>query len=209
MKNINLKIHKGELVFLIGPSGSGKTTLAKIISGLEDQTTGKIIICGKKFQKLTEMEKANFRLEIFGMVSQQGNLHPYLIIEENILLKDIISGIKTSARADNNQQNSKLLEEYNIAHRKDSHPLEISGGELQRATLAIANYKSPEILILDEPTANMDSDLAEKVMKLIYDTHQKKTNTIIIATHDITLLRKGSRVIYLTDGRISRDGLVI
>lgn len=209
LKNVNLNIHKGELIFILGPSGSGKTTLIKLISGVEMHSFGEIIINGENFGNLNDEEKAQFRLETFGIVPQQGNLHPYLTIEENILLKDIIAGAKISTNQIDLEQNSKLLEDFEIIHRKNSYPLEISGGELQRASLAIANYNSPSILILDEPTANMDAELAEQVMNHIYELHQKHNLTIIIATHDISLLKNGTRIIQLIDGQISKDGLVI
>ncbi len=208
LKNINLNIHKGELIFILGPSGSGKTTLIKLISGVEMHSFGEIIINGENFSNLNDEEKAQFRLERFGIVPQQGNLHPYLTIEENIILKDIIAGGKIRTDQIDLEQNSKLLEDFEIIHRKNSYPLEISGGELQRASLAIANYHSPSILILDEPTANMDAELAEQVMNHIYELHQKHNLTIIIATHDINLLRNGMRIIQLVDGQISKDGLV-
>ena len=208
LKNINLNIHKGELIFILGPSGSGKTTLIKLISGVELHSFGEIIIKGVNFSNLNDEEKAQFRLETFGIVPQQGNLHPYLTIEENIILKDIIAGEKIRSDQIDLEQNSKLLEDFEIIHRKNSYPLEISGGELQRASLAIANYKSPSILILDEPTANMDAELAEQVMNRIYELHQKYNLTIIIATHDINLLKNGMRIVQLIDGQISKDGLV-
>ncbi len=208
LKNINLNIHKGELIFILGPSGSGKTTLIKLISGVELHSFGEIIIKGVNFSNFNDEEKAQFRLETFGIVPQQGNLHPYLTIEENIILKDIIAGEKIRTDQIDLEQNNKLLEDFEIIHRKNSYPLEISGGELQRASLAIANYKSPSILILDEPTANMDAELAEQVMNRIYELHHKYNLTIIIATHDINLLKNGMRIVQLIDGQISKDGLV-
>jgi len=206
LSDINLNIYKKELLFIVGPSGSGKTTLIKMLAGLENSTTGTIILDGIEFSQLSNAEKADIRQSKMGLVSQQGNLHPFLTIDDNFLLKDIFS-FKKFKTEEIEGFNDEYLKKFNIEHRRNHYPLEISGGELQRATLAIANYNHPPIVILDEPTANLDSELALQAIDEIYKTHKKTNTTIVIATHDISLIRDGFRAVELKDGQISRDGV--
>jgi len=208
LTDINLKVKKGEILFILGPSGSGKTTLVKLITGLESSTDGEIKIIKKFFSNLTDSEKADFRRDQMGLVSQQGNLHPFLTIDENFYLKEIFSGHRFRAGALDEKVYAQL-KRFNIDHRIQAYPLEISGGELQRASLAIANNDFPPIVILDEPTANLDSELAGQAMEQIYKLYRKTGITFLIATHDINLIRDGIRAIELVDGKINRDGLVV
>ena len=205
---VNIKIYTGELLFVVGPSGSGKSTLLKIISGLEPCTTGEITILGFQFSDLTDLEKARLRMRYFGILSQQGNMHPYLTIEDNLYIKDIYLKSETKInQLEKDKQKQDLLKQFNIFHRRKSYPLEISGGELQRALLAMTNNESPSILVLDEPTANLDSELASQTIKQIHELNKMQGITTIIATHDIALIGDGIRVIELLDGTIMKDGL--
>ncbi|NPE06707.1 MAG: ATP-binding cassette domain-containing protein, partial [Asgard group archaeon] len=208
LSDINFIVKKGEIVFILGPSGSGKTTLVKLITGLESSTDGEIKIIKEFFSNLTDSEKADFRRNQMGLVSQQGNLHPFLTVDENFYLKDIFSGKRFRARTLDDKV-TEQLKRFDILHRMESFPLEISGGELQRASLAIANNDFPPIVILDEPTANLDSELAGQAMNQIYELHRKTGITFLIATHDINLIQDGIRAIELVDGKINRDGLVV
>ncbi|NHJ47417.1 MAG: ATP-binding cassette domain-containing protein [Asgard group archaeon] len=207
LSDINLEIRKGELLFVLGPSGSGKTTLVKLITGLESVTDGSIQMFSTTFSNLNDSEKADFRRENMGLVSQQGNLHPFLTIDEHFYLRDIFSGKKFKSNI-YEERVDDFLARFGILHRKSSFPLEISGGELQRASLAIANNDFPPIIVLDEPTANLDSELAEEAITQIYKLHESTDISFIIATHDINLIRDGIRAIELVDGKIKRDGLV-
>ncbi len=207
LTDINLKLNKGELLFILGPSGSGKTTLVKLITGLEKISLGELTILNELFSNFSDAEKSTFRRENIGLVSQQGNLHPFLTVTENFYLKDIFSGkIFTDISS---ESVNDYLTKFNIEHRSESFPLEISGGELQRASLAIANNNYPPIIILDEPTANLDSDLAEQAIEQIYKLHQTTDITFLIATHDINIIKDGMRALELEDGKIKRDGIVV
>ncbi|MBN1328681.1 MAG: ATP-binding cassette domain-containing protein [Candidatus Heimdallarchaeota archaeon] len=204
--DINLKIHSGEFVFIVGPSGSGKSTLLKVLAGLEKESQGEIMILdNKSFTKLSENEKAFFRRNYLGVVMQQGNLHPFLTVAENLYLKDVFTKQKKVQIKEKNFTN--LLTLFHILHRQNSYPTDISGGELQRASLAVSFYGSPKILVLDEPTANLDSDLAKTVIENLYKLHQEYNLTILLSTHDLNLINKGNRVIELVDGKIKQDGL--
>ncbi|MBN1329876.1 MAG: ATP-binding cassette domain-containing protein [Candidatus Heimdallarchaeota archaeon] len=207
LSEINFQMKKGELVFLLGSSGSGKTTLIKLLTGIERATSGKITILDQPFSDFSDDQKSVFRKQNIGLVTQQGNLHPFLTIAESFYLKDFFSG-KTIKDIDE-KNITAALEQFNIVHRKQSYPLEISGGELQRVSLAIATCDYPQIIILDEPTANLDSELAEVAMQEIYKLHASTDITFLIATHDINLIKDGYRALVLEDGKIKRDGIVI
>lgn len=159
------------LFFILGPSGSGKTTLVKLITGLEKSTNGIIRYFNTVFSDLNDSEKADFKRDNVGKVSQQSNLHPFLTIDKHFYLKDILSGKKFKSK-EYDEKVDDFLNRFDIEHRKNSFPLEISGGELQRASLAIANTDYPPIIILDEPTANLDSELAEQAINQIYEIHK-------------------------------------
>ncbi|NHK31792.1 MAG: ATP-binding cassette domain-containing protein, partial [Asgard group archaeon] len=207
VSDISLKINKDELAFIVGPSGSGKTTLIKLITGLEASSSGEITVNGKRLDKMNDAQRARFRRDNFGIVSQQGDLHPTISIMKNLFMKKILEGKHINLKRYPSDKMDKVFSKFEIDHRKESFPLEISGGELQRASLAIANFDDPEILILDEPTANMDAELANNVMEELYNLHQQLGLTFLIATHDINLIKNGSRVIELLDGKINQDGL--
>ncbi|MBD3193237.1 MAG: ATP-binding cassette domain-containing protein [Candidatus Heimdallarchaeota archaeon] len=207
LTDITLDIFQGEFAFVIGPSGSGKTTLIKLITGMEASTNGQISVLGHNLHQLNDSERAEFRRKNIGIVSQQGGLHPYITVQENLFLKDIFSGRNFSFSERPKNQIEELFEMFQINHRKDSYPLEVSGGELQRASLAIAQFGAPKILIFDEPTANMDSELAEGVMDRLYNLQEQLNVTMLISTHDIDLVRDGTRVIELKDGKIHASGL--
>jgi len=210
LSNITLRIKKGELLFLFGPSGSGKTTLLKIITGMEASTEGKLTILGEQFHEKTEEERAAIRLKEFGIVSQQGNMHPYLTVRENLYLKEIYLPQKEETSEKNGQEEkTTILEAYQITHKQYNLPVEISGGELQRAMLAMANNGAPKILVLDEPTANLDSELVEQTIEQLYTLNKETAQTIIIATHNLSTIRKNTRAIELVDGKIVRDGLTV
>ncbi|NHJ46927.1 MAG: ABC transporter ATP-binding protein [Asgard group archaeon] len=206
LTDIDLKFYKGELVFIIGPSGSGKTTLIKLITGMEPATSGSIKAFGNDLASLNDAERARYRRNDIGIVSQQGDLHPYITVSENLFIKDVLTGKGISKQKYPEDKITDIFEKFKITHRKEAYPLEISGGELQRASLAIAQFTTPKILILDEPTANMDSELAEEVINQLYDLHEQLKTTIIISTHDINLVKDGTRVIELIDGKVNRDG---
>ena len=207
VSNIDIQIHKGELVFIIGPSGSGKTTLVKLITGMEPTTIGEIKILDAYMNKMTDSQRAKFRRDNIGIVSQQGDLHPVLSVSENLFIKDILKSRTVVLGESLQAKVGKIFNDLEISHRKDAYPLDISGGELQRASLAITEYDAAQILILDEPTANMDSELAEKVMTKIISNHKKLNSTLIITTHDINLVTDNARVIELKDGKVFKDGL--
>jgi len=203
--DIDLKIVEGEKLFLIGPSGSGKTTLMKLLSGMEACTSGDIIVLDKIFSDISDAERAAIRLNLIGITSQQGNLHPYLSTNENLILKNIVSGKELDSEF--SQINNDLFTKFKLQNKQAMYPTELSGGELQRAALASAINDAPPILLFDEPTANLDSELVDEIIKLLYLFSEESKSTMVISTHDINLIPKDARVIELVNGRISRNGI--
>lgn len=209
LSGIDLELIKGELAFIIGPSGSGKTTIIKLITGMEPTSAGNVSVLDEELHKLNDAERAKFRRDNIGIVSQQGDLHPFITVTENLFLRDMLAGNSIRFRTYPQDEIDESFTQFQIEHRKESYPLEVSGGELQRASLAIANFGTPGFLILDEPTANMDAELAADVMDQLYKIHKQLKITLLITTHDINLVRDGTRVIELKDGKIFNDGQAI
>ncbi len=205
--NIDLTIYTGEMIFIIGKSGSGKSTLIKILTGMEDSSSGEVAVLDQQIDLLSDAERARFRRENIGIVSQQGDLHPDITIKDNLFLREILSGERIILDKYPQEKLLDILSSFQIEHKESSLPFEISGGELQRASLAIAQFNAPKMLILDEPTANMDSELAEEVMTQLYNIHKQLPVTLIITTHDINLVRDSIRVVQLKDGKIEKDGI--
>ncbi len=209
LTDIDLEIIKGELAFIIGPSGSGKTTIIKLVTGMEPCSAGNISVLNEELHNLNDAERAKFRRNNIGIVSQQGDLHPFITVTENLFIRDMLSGNNIILKKYPQDKIEETFTKFQIDHRKNSYPLEVSGGELQRASLAIANFGTPGFLILDEPTANMDAELADNVMDQLYKIHEELKITLLITTHDINLVRDGTRVIELKDGKIFNDGKAI
>ncbi|NHJ38911.1 MAG: ABC transporter ATP-binding protein [Asgard group archaeon] len=206
LSDINLKICDSEILFIVGPSGSGKTTLLKLISGIEPVSNGNLMIYNNIISEFTDEERTEYRRDNMGLIVQQGSLYPYLTVEDNIYLKEIFQRKKN---IENSSDAKELFKMFNIDHRTNSYPLEISGGELQRASIAISLHQAPKLLLYDEPTANLDSSLAIDAMTQIYNLHKDNNLTTLIATHNLSLIRENSRVIELNNGQIYRDGLVV
>ena len=207
LNEVSIDIRHGEIVFVVGPSGSGKTTFVKLITGMEPVTSGEITVLNNNLHTMTDSERARFRRENIGIVSQQGDLHPFLTVTENLFLKQVLSLKNTELDSKLKEEIQEIFTELEIDHRQHAYPLDISGGELQRASLALAQFDSPPILIMDEPTANMDGDLAMKVMNKVFETHKLLDNTLIITTHDTSLVKDDFRLIELIDGKTSKNGL--
>ncbi len=207
LDDINLTFSKKECIFLVGPSGSGKSSLLNLIAGLESPTKGIITLLGKPVSTFSDLKKSRFRRKNIGMISQQGNLHPFLTVEENLFLKELYDGQTITLTSDRKSKSRNCLIKYNISHKHDFFPTEISGGELQRASIAVALYNKLPILLFDEPTANLDSSLALTLIREILQIPIHTNSTLIIATHDYSIINQGARVIELVDGKIKQDGL--
>ena len=199
-KKIDLDIKEGELIAVVGPSGAGKSTIMNLIGCLDIPTKGRILLDGRDISKMNESELSNIRGRKIGFVFQQFNLIPSLSALENVYLpmsfqnSNRISGIKKA---------ESILKDVGMEHRLHHKPSELSGGERQRVSIARALANSPEIILADEPTGNLDSKTGKNVMQLLEKIH-KKGSTVVLITHDLHLVKDAERIIFLKDGVIEK-----
>lgn len=197
----NLRIEKGEFISLMGPSGSGKSTLLKLISGLDNSTSGKVIFDGKDITNLHEAELTDLRRNEIGFVFQLYNLIPVLTALENVELPTIAIGLP---REERERKASELLDRVGMGKRLNHKPSELSGGEQQRVAIARALINNPSIFIADEPTGNVDTKTGLKLIELLYELNAERNTTVILSTHDQQIAKKANRIIRIRDGRIEK-----
>src|SRR6266567_9631125 len=198
LKGISFSITSGEFVSIVGPSGSGKSTLLGIIAGLDNPTTGQVLIDGIDITRMSEGKLAAVRNSKIGMVFQAFNLIPTLTAQENVEVPLYVGKHKGSPSA----RAQELLALVGLTHRLDHRPNQLSGGEQQRVAIARALATDPAFVIADEPTGNLDAKNGENVLKLIADLRESTGKTFIIATHDPVVASRADRAIRIVDGKI-------
>jgi len=198
---INLKIEKGELVAILGPSGSGKSTLLNLLGALDIPSDGSVRIGMHDLTSMNDSELAVLRRKI-GIVFQFFNLISRLNARENVELPLSIANIPRKKRREKAEE---LLNIVGLKDRMEHKPSELSGGERQRVAIARALANNPDFLLLDEPTGNIDSKTAKDLMTLIQDLKKSQDVTIIMVTHDQNMANYASRVLYLLDGKITKE----
>lgn len=203
LRNVNLKVEKGDFMAIMGPSGCGKTTLLNIIGTIDDSTSGKYTFFGMDISKLSEKHKTELRKKNIGFVFQNFNLIEELSVYENIELPLIYLGWKKKERR---TRVNEVIEQLSISHRKDLFPVQLSGGQQQRVAVARAIVAKPSLLLADEPTGNLDSMHGEEVMNLL-DSLNKEGTTIIMVTHSQRDAAYSRRVVHLFDGQIINENL--
>lgn len=199
--NVSFNLSRGELILLMGPSGSGKTTLLTLVSGLLRPTSGTIYIDSINISNLSQKELAKIRMNKIGFIFQHFNLLSSLTALENVMVPFVIQGVKASEAR---KRAEALLVEFGLEDRINHKPKDLSGGEQQRVAVARAMVTNPDIIIADEPTANLDSKKGKDVMELIY-TKVKEGRGAIIASHDPRILDFADGVLYMEDGRLRKD----
>ncbi|MCQ2529378.1 MAG: ABC transporter ATP-binding protein [Saccharofermentans sp.] len=205
LKNVSLKVERGEMVAIMGPSGSGKSTLLYSISGMDRATSGEVIFDGKDITKLGESELADIRLDKMGFIFQQMFMMKNLSILDNIMLPAVESKKNASeSRADKQARAEELLRKLGIIEVADNDINEVSGGQLQRACIARSMMNSPEILFADEPTGALNRQSSSEVMDELCKLNAEGT-TIMMVTHDAKVASKCSRVLYIVDGHIEGE----
>ena len=201
LKDINLQIEKGELVFLTGPSGAGKTTLLKLLFREEEPSEGQILINGKNLIQLNGRGVARLRQQM-GLVFQEFKFLPHLTVLENVALAALVMGVP---RRESHNKAYHLLRELGLQKKYDAKPLALSGGEQQRVAIARALMNDPIIVLADEPTENLDADLADETMRLFLKSREQGT-TIMVASHDLDFSQRyRTRVISLHEGYLVDD----
>lgn len=199
LRGISFSAQKGEFLSVVGPSGSGKSTLFYLIGGLTKATSGRVIIDGDDFSKLSDAERTNMRKRKIGFVFQKFNLLPTLDARSNIYVALDIAGTDGSF---DKKYLEKILELLGLTKRLKHRPAEMSGGEQQRVALARALINKPAIVLADEPTGNLDSENSEIVLNMLRQSNQELGQTVLMITHNPAAASYGDRVIHMRDGQI-------
>jgi len=197
LDGITLDVATGELLAITGASGSGKSTLLGLVAGLDRPSSGSIVVGGVDITQLDEDALARFRRETLGYVFQSYHLIPTLTAVENVAVPLEIAGAPNAlARA------RVLLDDVGLGDRAHHYPVQLSGGEQQRAALARAVALDPGLLLADEPTGNLDSATGTRIIELLLELRRRRGATLVLVTHDEALARHADRVVVLRDGRV-------
>lgn len=202
LQGVSLNIEVGEFVALVGPSGSGKTTLLNLIGGLDTPSAGRIWIGEQEITRLGKAALSRVRLHRIGFVFQEYNLIPVLSALENVEYVMLLQGRAPAARR---ERSLALLRELGMEGLEQRRPAELSGGQQQRVAVARAIAAEPTIVLLDEPTANLDSKTGGTLMDLLLRLNRDKGITFVFSTHDPMVVERARRVVRLRDGRIEAD----
>ncbi|MEE9282210.1 MAG: ABC transporter ATP-binding protein [Myxococcota bacterium] len=200
--DVSLSIEHGEFSALSGPSGSGKTTLMNQLGTLDRPTEGRVFVEGIDTTDMSEAKRADLRLFKLGFVFQAYNLVPVLSAAENVEFVLLLQGISAAERR---RRSRALLEELGLGDLVDKRPGQMSGGQQQRVAVARAIASSPQIVLADEPTANLDSKTAESLLDLMARMNEERGVTFLFSTHDSRVMRRARRIIHLVDGQIESD----
>ncbi len=204
LENVNLKVERGEFIALTGSSGSGKTTLMHLFGCLDRPSGGELILDGENISQTSISKLASLRNRLIGFVFQNFHLLCDLTAEENVMLPQLYGGIKEALAR---QRARHLLDLVGLGHRVTNRPDEMSGGQKQRLAIARALSMDPALLLADEPTGNLDSQNAERIMDLFYAINRTQKTTVILVTHEPNIAKKAPRCILVNDGRIISDEL--
>jgi len=203
LNGINLRLEKGEFTVLAGPSGSGKSTILHLIGALDQPDEGKVVVAGKDLSRLSTKQQSEFRLHRIGFVFQAYNLIPVLTAQENVEYPLLLQGVSTQERE---QQSLSLLKRVGLLDQAKKRPGEMSGGQQQRVAVARALATRPEIILADEPTANLDSQTGNDLITLFRELNEQFHTTFLFASHDPAVIRQGRRVVRLKDGQVMEEG---
>jgi putative ABC transport system ATP-binding protein len=202
LRGATLDVFKGEYLSIMGPSGSGKSTLFNAIGALSRPTSGKVYIDQVDIAQLDTNELAWLRCRKIGYIFQTYNLIQVMTCLENVMLPMAFAGLEGEAAR---EKAIKILKMVGLGHRLLHKPAELSGGQQQRVAIARALANSPEIILADEPTANLDQHTGQEMIDLLDELKRKLNVTIISATHDLKMLQKSDRILWIEDGRIVRS----
>lgn len=199
---VTLDFQEAEFAAIVGPSGSGKTTLLNLIGGLDNPTSGEIIIDGTNLVKLKSSELIDFRMRNIGFVFQAYNLIPVLTAKENV---EFIMNLQKWSKQERDERTFELLKAVGLFERANSRPTKMSGGQQQRIAVARALASRPKFVLADEPTANLDSKSAATLLEIMEKLNHEEKITFIFSTHDARVVKMAHRVITLEDGKVVSD----
>ena len=205
LNGIDLSFEKGEFSGFIGPSGSGKTTLLNIIGSLDIPTEGSATVLGRKVEELSEKEAARLRCSHMGFIFQTYNLLPVYTVYENVEFPLLLMDMTDEERK---EKVMAALKWVHLLDKVSSRPAQLSGGEAQRVAIARAIVKEPELVLADEPTANLDAENSYNILDTMVRLNEELKTTFIFATHDEKVIKYLKRKIFLDDGKVVKDELV-
>ena len=200
VNGVSFSVPKGQMVAIVGASGSGKSTLLHMIGAVDRPTSGKIYLDGQDVFKQNNRELAIFRRRQVGLIYQFYNLIPVLTAEENITLPIMMDG-----RKPDKEHLEKILDMLGLKERRDHLPSQMSGGQQQRVSIGRALFTSPQVILADEPTGNLDSKNSAEIMELLRRSNRELKQTTLIITHDEKIAEQCDRIIVLSDGKIISD----
>jgi putative ABC transport system ATP-binding protein len=199
LKGISLDIEPGRFTVVIGPSGSGKTTLLNLVGAIDAPTAGTVELCGQDLGSLSDDALSAFRAHHVGVVFQGFSLMPVLSAYENVEYPLLLVGMGAAERR---ERTLAMLEAVGLSYWRDRRPNELSGGQKQRVAIARALVKQPDVVLADEPTANLDSRTGASIIELMHDMQAKFNTTFIFSTHDPQLMSHSDRTFTVKDGRL-------
>ena len=202
VNNISAFFEEGEFTSVVGPSGSGKTTFLNCVGGLDQPTSGEVIISGENITKLSGSKIINYRLNNIGFVFQAYNLIPVLSAKENIEMIMLLQGVDENNRI---SRTNELLNQVGLYEMKNRRPSQLSGGQQQRVAVARALASKPKFILADEPTANLDSKSTSNLLDIMSQLNEAENITFIFSTHDQRVIDRARRVVTLEDGKIVND----
>ena len=200
LDNVNLQVHERELLAVCGPSGSGKTTLLFLLGGLDRPTGGRIYLAGNEISSMDERKLSTLRRRMIGFVFQNYNLVEDLTILENAKLTMMFDGMRESEM---NERSLDLIQQLGLAGKERLHPSQLSAGEQQRVAVARALANGPRLVLMDEPTGNLDVENSRMLMRLVGEIVRKEVVAFIIATHNLEIVQEAPSRIFLKAGRVS------
>lgn len=203
LKGVSLQFRSSEFVSILGPSGCGKTTMLNIIGGLDQYTSGDLIINGRSTKNFGDRDWDAYRNHSVGFVFQSYNLIPHQTVLENVELALTLSGV---SRKERRKRAVEALKKVGLGNQLKKRPNQMSGGQMQRVAIARAIVTNPSLILADEPTGNLDSHTSEEIMEVFRELHSQG-NTIVLITHDNDVARQAERIVHIRDGQLSEGAL--
>jgi len=202
LRGMDLTVEPGEFIAICGPSGSGKTTALNLIGALDKPTAGSVVVDGQELAKMGRRALSRMRRDRSGFVFQAYNLIPVLTAYENA---EAVMALQGSSASERRERVMTLLQEVGLEGMEKRRPHELSGGQQQRVAIARAIASSPAVVLADEPTANVDSETAEKLLDIMGKLNREHGVTFIFSTHDPRVMEHARRIVHLVDGRVEND----
>ena len=202
LRSLSLTLKRGEFTAIAGPSGSGKTTLLNVMSGLDFPTSGRVLLAGRYISEMKGSELSDFRRDHIGFIFQAYNLIPVLTVKENIEYIMLLQGISEEERR---SRVASILKQVDLEGTEARFPKQLSGGQQQRVAVARAMVSRPDIVLADEPTANLDSHTGAALLDMMRELNEKSGMTFVFSTHDTMIMQRAKRLVLLKDGAIDKD----